>query len=47
MVNETTAGGIRSRLSDSRTLAVANYDPKGFESLETQVFPVGPFYLGR
>ncbi|MCJ1427149.1 hypothetical protein MMC29_005052 [Sticta canariensis] len=35
MINETTAEGIRSRLSDSHTLAVADYDPKGFESLET------------
>lgn len=35
MVNETTVEGIRTRLSDSHTLAVADYDPKGLESLET------------
>lgn len=35
MVNETTVEGIRTRLSDSQTLAVADYDPKGLESLET------------
>lgn len=45
MINETTAEGTRARLSDSRTLAVADYDPKGLESLETYVSPLGPFIL--
>ena len=35
MTNETTAEGIRARLSDTHTLDVAQYDPKGLESLDT------------
>lgn len=35
IVNATTIAGIRSRLKDTTTLAVKDYDPKGLESLET------------
>lgn len=35
MVNETTAEGIRARLSDTSTLQISGYDPLGLESIET------------
>ena len=35
MLNETTAAGKRSKISDQRTLNVSDYDPLGYESLET------------
>ena len=35
MINETTAEGIRARLSDYSTLQISGYDPLGLESIET------------
>ena len=42
MINSTTAAINRSKISDNHTLNVSDYDPAGFESLETWVSALAP-----
>ena len=37
MLNESSATRRRGKISDSHTLNISDYDPSGFESLETSV----------
>ena len=37
MLNESSAARKRGIISDSHTLNISDYDPSGYESLETSV----------